>query len=221
MTGSVLQGFQQRVKVNGYVIPNPVAAAPVRAATSASAKERERTVIAMGRLSREKGFDLLLEAFSRIAGRHPGWQLKILGEGPLRTDLEAQAAGLNLGDRVQFTGAVSEPYSILSCAGLFVFSSRFEGFGNALCEAMACGLPVVSFDCPSGPREIVRDGVDGVLVPAENIGELAAAMDRLMSDPQERMHLASKAPEVIERFGLKRVLHLWTQLFEQLVPNRS
>lgn len=220
MTHAVLSWFQKRIKVNGYVIPNPVEAVPMRAGAEVSPRGEEKTVIAMGRLSREKGFDLLLEAFSRIAGRHPDWQLKIVGDGLLRSELETQATRLNLGCRVQFTGTISNPYPVLRSADLFVFSSRFEGFGNALCEAMACGLPVISFDCPSGPREIIRDDVDGLLVPREDITALATTMDRLMSDPQERVRLASRAPEITERFGLNRVLGLWGQLFEQILPRR-
>jgi glycosyltransferase involved in cell wall biosynthesis len=172
----------------------------------------------MGRLSKEKGFDLLLEAFSRIAGAHLDWQLKILGDGPLRSELEEQAAKRGLTSRVEFTGVVADPFPMLISADLFVMSSRYEGFGNALCEAMASGLAVISFDCPSGPREIVRNEVDGLLVPAEDVIALAAAMDRLMSNCQERMRLAARAPEVAERFGLTRVLKLWDQLFADLLP---
>jgi len=223
MTNPVLSWMQERITVRGYVIPNPVQPAPAyaQAPSQSERAERPHVVIGMGRLSREKGFDLLLEAFSRIAPRHRDWKLQILGDGPLRSELEQQAAKLDLRDRTEFTGLIADPFPVLRGADLFVLSSRYEGFGNALCEAMACGLPVVSFDCPSGPREIIRDGIDGLLVPAENISELAAAMDRLMTNTDERTQLASRGPEITERFGLNRVLQLWSRVFEQVLPGRS
>lgn len=223
MTNPVLSWMQERITVKGYVIPNPVQPAPAHAQGPDKSEKTKNAhiVVAMGRLSREKGFDLLLEAFSRIASHHRDWKLQILGDGSLKSELEEQAAKLGLRDRIEFTGLVADPFPVLLGADLFVLSSRYEGFGNALCEAMACGLPVISFDCPSGPREIIRDGIDGLLVPAENIGELAAAMDRLMTNTHERMHLASRGPEITERFGLNRVLHLWSKVFEQVLPDRS
>lgn len=220
MTSPVLSWLQKRVRVKGYVIPNPVnpVSLPSQAAAQLAKGMKPHTLIGMGRLSREKGFDLLLDAFSRIATRHPDWTLKILGDGPLRNELEAQAQKMNLGSRIEFTGALHDPFPVLCNADLFVFSSRFEGFGNALCEAMACGLPVISFDCPSGPAEIIRQGVDGILVPAEDVTALAAAMDRLMGDADERRHLAARAPEVASRFGLERTMSLWAELFKDVLP---
>jgi len=218
MTGPVLSWLQQRIKVKGYVIPNPVS--PVGLPSWSSNQQnsmKSHILIGMGRLSREKGFDLLLDAFSRIAARHSDWMLKVLGDGPLRSELEAQAQKLNLVSRIEFTGALPDPFPILHNADLFVFSSRSEGFGNALCEAMACGLPVISFDCPSGPAEIIRQGVDGILVPAEDVESLSATMDRLMGDAQERARLAARAPEVAVRFGMERIMGLWDQLFARLL----
>ena len=106
----------------------------------------------------------------------------ILGEGPLRSQLKTQAEELNLSGRVEFAGALSDPFPIVMNSDLFVFSSRYEGFGNALCEAMVCGLPVISFGCPAGPPEIVRNGVDGVLMAAGDVDRWAITIRRLCED---------------------------------------
>ncbi len=211
----LLEWFQSRINVRGRVIPNPVALPPDSPCSSQKdgRSEDRHIVVGMGRLVEQKGFDLLLAAFARVAERHPTWSLKILGEGPLMAQLRTQAQDPRLDGRVQFTGALADPFPVLRAADLFVFSSRFEGFGNALCEAMACGLPAISFDCPSGPSDIIRPGVDGVLVPAEDVHALAKAMDQLMRDSQERLKLAARAPEVVSRFSMERILDQWKQLF--------
>jgi len=172
----------------------------------------------MGRLVKSKGFDILIDAFSRIVNSNPEWSLKILGDGPLKRELQSQSEALGLANRIDFAGEVADPFPDLCAADLFVFPSRFEGFGLALCEAMACGLPVVSFDCPSGPREIIRNGLDGVLVPAEDTEALSKELDRLMADPGERQRLASRAPEVMIRFSIRRILGLWEELFDSILP---
>ena len=219
-TQRIVEVFQQDMKAAGYAIANPV-----EMPDSPQPQRRENktayTVVAMGRLCPQKGFDLLLEAFSRIAKKHPEWSLKIMGSGPLRNELEAQAKSLGLQTRVNFTGAVADPFTVLQGADMFVLSSRFEGFPNALTEAMARELPVISFDCPTGPAEIIRDGVDGILVPAENVAGLAAAMDNLMSDAAVRATLASRAPEVVTRFSLEKTLDLWEELFTVLLQGQS
>jgi glycosyltransferase involved in cell wall biosynthesis len=171
---------------------------------------------AMGRLTHQKGFDLLLQAFSRIAERHPDWQLLILGEGDLRNDLERQRAELGLTDRVQLPGVVIDPYPVLRSSDMFVMASRFEGFPYALLEAMACGLPVIYADCPSGPGEIINNGSDGILTPTGDVEALAIAMDRLMNDEGERQRLAGRAPEAMQRFSLSKTVDAWEELFAQV-----
>ncbi|HEY6249809.1 MAG TPA: glycosyltransferase, partial [Candidatus Angelobacter sp.] len=145
----------------------------------------------------------------------------IIGDGPLRSKLEEQSEALKLAGRVHFAGELADPFPALCAADVFVLSSRFEGFPMALAEAMACGLPVVSFDCPEGPREVIRNGTDGLLVPVGDVAALAVALDRLMSDPQERARLATRAPEVVQRFSRERVLSLWQQLFEELLSAKG
>ena len=201
------------------VIYNPFP--PVENSASRRAAPERQRLVSMGRLSHDKGFDILLKAFGRIAGRFPDWQLVILGDGELRGELRRRSEELALGDQVVFAGAVSEPLATLQQAQLFVMPSRYEGFPNALGEAMSCGLPVIAADCPSRPsrarhpggvRELVRDGVDGLLVPPEDPAALAHAMASLMADPEKRQRLASRAGEVAERFAFERILDEWELL---------
>jgi glycosyltransferase involved in cell wall biosynthesis len=217
-TRAMVDQLQKEINVKGYAIPNPVEQPPMGHAVPSESGANAQTIIAMGRLVPQKGFDLLLEAFARIAGRHPEWSIKVLGKGPLKAQLEAQAESLGLKNRVSFVGVVADPFPMLREAGLFVFSSRFEGFGNALVEAMACGLPVISFDCPAGPSDIIRPGVDGLLVPPEDVNALANAMDHLLTDAAERERLARRAPEVLERFSLERILAMWHELLAEFQP---
>jgi len=211
-----LMWFEQKMKVKGCVIPNPVLACKEGPARLPRKNAEGPTMVAMGRLVDQKGFDLLLDAFGQLSARYPDWSLLIMGEGPLRSELEARARALHLEHQVQFAGEVPDPFPVLRAASLFVLSSRFEGFPNALCEAMACGVAVVSFNCPSGPAEIVRHRVDGILVPPGDVSALVAALDALMKDEHERDRLASRAPEVVERFSRDKVLLLWEQLFEEV-----
>jgi GalNAc-alpha-(1->4)-GalNAc-alpha-(1->3)-diNAcBac-PP-undecaprenol alpha-1,4-N-acetyl-D-galactosaminyltransferase len=182
------------------------------AGNGATAQKVGRLLVGMGRLDHQKGFELLLSAFSKVAGKHPSWSLQIWGEGPQREALERLSRDLNLSERVWLPGFTRSPFESLRRADLFVMSSRFEGFSNALCEAMACGLPVVSFNCSRGIREIIRDGVDGLLVRAADPSALAVALDRLMDDEEERRRLAGKALEITERFGVDKTMARWEQL---------
>ncbi len=179
------------------------------------------SLIAVGRLDPRKGFDLLMRAFHQLQAKYPEWQLTILGEGALRSELEDLRSQLQLTDRVHLPGAVTNVREHLAQADLFVLSSRVEGFPMALCEAMACGIPVLATDCLSGPRDIIEDGVNGVLVATEDVAALVTGLDALMSDPTLRQQLAQNAPQILDRFGLERVMEMWTDAIEKSIYRRK
>jgi len=172
-------------------------------------------IVSMGRLNEQKGFDLLLDAFSRV--NNEDWSLIILGEGEEREALESMSEQYGLSSRVYLPGRVNVPSAILRKAELFVLSSRYEGFPMVILEALSCGLPVLSFDCPTGPNVIIRDGIDGVLVPARDVEALSIEMNRLMKDENARNRLAENASSVVERFSTDRIMSLWESLLDEVI----
>lgn len=209
--------FHGRVRRCSRVIPNPVLRPPATPRTPDS-ERTGRTLVAVGRLVPQKGFDLLLETFARLAPRHPDWRLVIWGEGPERGNLEKLRGDLGLGDRAILPGNHARIYEALAESDLFVLSSRFEGFPNALCEAMAMGLPVVSFDCPSGPSQIIRPGRDGLLVPLGDQEGLLQALDGLMANAALRASMGLEAREIVERFSLEKILAQWEACIAEVMP---
>jgi glycosyltransferase involved in cell wall biosynthesis len=195
-----------------HVIPNAVSVQDVVRNGRTEIKPPGWRVAAMGRLQPQKGLDILLKAFAQCARKHSDWSLIIVGEGGERKRLEALAVELGIANRVSMPGRMHYPWRTLCGTDLFVLSSNYEGFPNVLLEAMACGLPAISTDCPSGPREIIRDGVDGLLVSPNDVPALAGAMDRLMADPTERQRFGARAPEVIERFSRDKIMSLWDEV---------
>jgi glycosyltransferase involved in cell wall biosynthesis len=199
------------------VIPNPIKVKNV-AASYASLNEMVNSegnshfIVALGRLSFEKGFDMLVGAFAMIAKANPDWRLIIFGEGEERDNLLRLVTELNAIDCIFLPGQVKNPMMLLKQSDLFVVPSRYEGFPNALLEAMACGLPVISFDCPSGPKYVIRDGIDGILVPACDVAALSITMNQLINDDAKRAILAARAPDVLDRFGLEKIMEMWERL---------
>jgi GalNAc-alpha-(1->4)-GalNAc-alpha-(1->3)-diNAcBac-PP-undecaprenol alpha-1,4-N-acetyl-D-galactosaminyltransferase len=205
--------FSDYIKKKIAVIPNAVpevCLSPDEAEQSPEVTSHN-AIVTLGRLVPQKRFDLLLRAFSAIS-RKINNNLIIVGEGPLRGELEALSRGLGLSGRVKFTGLMRRPWAFLKDAEFFVMSSEFEGFPMTLLEAMACGVPVISFDCRTGPGEIIRDGIDGILVPPLDVGRLADEMERLATDHSTRQLMAKRALEVRERFSTDTVMAEWESL---------
>ncbi|MEP0773313.1 MAG: glycosyltransferase [Acidobacteriota bacterium] len=193
------------------VMPNPVFPAP-----PAPPLDRSPRVVSFGRLSEEKSYGDLLKAFAGVAPTFPEWQVVIFGEGPQRPRLLGLVQRLHLQGRALLPGAVPDPAAQLRRGDVFALTSRYEGFPNALAEAMARGVAVVAYDCPSGPRELIRSGVDGVLVPSGDLQALAEALRRLMESEQDRLRLGERAREILQRFPADEILARWETLCQRV-----
>ena len=167
-------------------------------------------VLAVGRLTEQKQFPVLLDAFDRVR-RGRDVRLLILGEGKERPALQARVEALDLGEHVEMPGFVDNPYAYMTHASLFVLSSAWEGLPGALIEALACGCPVVSTDCPDGPREILESGRYGPLVPVGNREALAQAMERVLGDPPDRAMLKRRGTDFAATTAIDRYLEVLTR----------
>jgi len=197
---------------NVEVIPNPLPFEPVSISPLT-----EKRVIAVARYSREKGIDLLLQAWSEVEKRTNEWRLEIFGDGDT-TAFEALIDKLGIDrNRCKLNGRTSDIEQEYLKSSVAVCSSRFEGFGMIIIEAMVCGLPVVSFDCPWGPRSIIKDGEDGLLVENGHIDKLADAIASLMEDADKRNLFANNAIRNVQRFRIENIANQWRNLFERIV----
>lgn len=200
-------------------IHNPVDAERLAAAAAQAASPFVGPgphVLAMGRLTHQKGFDLLLDAVARVRASGVPARLTIVGVGELEAELRGKAAALGLADVVTFAGFQEHPERYFAHADVFVLSSRYEGMPNVVLEALACGLPIVAFDCPHGVSEIVRDGVNGRLLPAEDVGALATALGDVLRDPDAIRRMRAAAPESIHAFTAPVVSARWNAIFVEL-----
>jgi glycosyltransferase involved in cell wall biosynthesis len=170
----------------------------------------------MGRLTHQKGFDLLLEALAGVRAAGVPARLTIVGVGELEGALAAQAKALGLADVVAIVGFQEQPARFFAHADVFVLSSRYEGMPNVVLEALACGLPVVAFDCPHGVSEIVHDGVNGRLVPADDVPALTAALVDVLRDPAALPRLRRGIPDALRPFTAPVVSARWNALLSAL-----
>lgn len=196
---------------NVEVIPNPL---PFVSQTRSSLFPKR--VIMIGRYSYEKGTDLLLKAWSRIEKEAQDWHLEIYGEGN-RKEYEQLAKQLGIDDkRCKMHGVTHNVEILLSSSSILVCSSRYEGFGLTIIEAMACGIPVVSFDCEWGPRSIISEGEDGILAKKEDIGDLANKILLLMKDEKKLKFMANKAFQKAKQYEIDEIIKKWQLLFYHL-----
>ncbi|MFJ6832231.1 glycosyltransferase [Streptomyces sp. NPDC091209] len=193
---------------NASFMPNPLPFVP-----EVPSPRTENVVVSVGRLSDQKGIDMLLDAWGETAPRHPDWRLRIYGSGEDEEILRKQCTALGLDDSVDWMGRTSDVPGVLRGGSVFVLSSRGEGFPLALMEAMATGLPCAAFDCAPGVHEIIRDGEDGLLATLGNTGELARRLDTLMSDKALRDSMGEAARVNIQRFTTDEVVGRWEELF--------
>ncbi|MBQ9648986.1 MAG: glycosyltransferase family 4 protein [Prevotella sp.] len=205
---------------NVTVIPDPI---PIQVEWEVGSDEygvKAKRVVTIGRYAYQKGYDLLLQAWAEVEKQYPDWTLDIYGQGnqtsyrQLMTELGVDT------ERCHLNGPVKDVVEAYREGSIFVLSSRFEGFGLVLVEAMACGLPVISFDCPAGPDEIITDGVDGLLAPSGDVHALAEKIMTLMADKDLRQRLAKQARQTARRYEMASLANQWQRLFETVTNNR-
>lgn len=209
-----LRNWKGKDKVT--IIPNPL----TNNTTLPPSLLNEKRVIAAGRLVRQKNFESLIRSWKQVHALHPDWNLDIYGEGPLKSSLEKQINELNLRGIVRLQGKTNEMFKEMSESSIFVLSSIYEGFGLVLIEAMSCGLPVISYACPCGPKDIIDEGKDGFLVPVNDEQTLADRIIRLIEDEELRRQMSKAALQKSGKYRMDKIIPMWMNLFEELLQEK-
>jgi GalNAc-alpha-(1->4)-GalNAc-alpha-(1->3)-diNAcBac-PP-undecaprenol alpha-1,4-N-acetyl-D-galactosaminyltransferase len=191
-------------------VPNPIAAEP----SSATVSLPGLTILNIGRLTLQKGQDVLIDAFARIAKSDKEWHLVIVGTGECEAALRLRADRCGIAERVTFAGQVGDPFPYYRAAEIFALPSRFEGTPNALLEAMNAALPCIVSDASSGPLEYIEDGKTGLVVATDDVAELSAALLKLMQAPELRSRLGRAGSGRLQNHGLEMVLDIWSRVLD-------
>ena len=181
-----------------------------------SQKEREKVILAVGRLNHIKRFDLLIESFKEVKNRD-GWKLVILGDGEDREKLKNQVIELNLTNDVILKGKVKDVDRYMKKSSIFILTSKHEGFPNALCESMMYGMAPISFDCETGPSEIINSGINGLLIKSGEREELISSIERLISNIELRERFSQESLKIIEKLHQKKIVKEWKLLIEEVI----
>jgi glycosyltransferase involved in cell wall biosynthesis len=214
-TEGIADWVESRFSAPVHVIPNPV---PRASGGALSASPGQPLIVSVGRLTEQKGFDLLIESFAALAHRHADWRVVIYGEGPERAQLVRLVAARGLAQKISLPGITKDIPAALRQASLFVLASRYEGYPNALVEALASGLPIVATDCPGATAEILADGVNGMLVPPDNVPALTQALATMMSSPDLRAAYAARAAGAVTALDVRAIGQRWLDLLAAVKP---
>ena len=215
MTKGASEYYPERQRPRSAIIPNPV-----NLPESWENRRQGNTITAVGRLTGQKQFHLLIEAFSRIAPEFPDWNLVIWGEGDQRAELESQRASLGLDDRIALPGLTDQPGQWIETADVFVLTSAYEGWPNVIVEAMAAELPVVAFDCEHGVADMIEDGVTGRIVPLDDVDAFSDALASVLRNPEIRENLAQQAVKASERYNTGTIADQWLRIVEESTAAR-
>lgn len=207
------------IKKKSFVIPNPFI---LKNEVAVYSGERKKTIVSAGRFVIEKGFDVLIDAFSIVEKTHPEYKLVIWGEGPLLENYKKQIEKLGIFDKVLFPGYSSNVAASVQKEGIFVLSSRFEGIPNVLIEALSIGIPVVTTDCsPGGPRFLVEEGKRGSIVKIDDVCNMANSINQLIEDKELYKKFVTKGPEIRSLLSKDKISGMWINAINKILEKKN
>lgn len=213
LTSADKTNWEKHVNIPIFVIPNLVTVYPNDISCYS---ERSNRIICVGRLTRQKGFDYLIKAWAMISKKYPTWRIDIFGHGDMETTLNRMIIDYKLSDCTRINEQSDNIYEEYETSSIFVLSSRYEGFGLVLVEAMSCGVPCISFDCPNGPADLITHGEDGLLVPLGDIEKLAESIEWMITHEEERLRMSNNVRQKAKQYTAEVIMPQWVELFEKV-----
>ncbi len=208
-TEQVKEMFDKKIQEKSVVIPNPVD----EDIPSAFEGIREKRIVAVGRLTKQKNFSMLIKTFQLFSNMHPDYFLEIYGQGPLKNELEELANTLGINDKVLFKGYVSNVREKMRAASLYISTSNYEGISNSMIEALAMGIPTICTDCPVGGAALmIKNNYNGVLIPVGDQDALLIAMNKIINDPNFMNKISSNALKIKQEYSIKKIADRWEKI---------